>query len=137
MILPDSGIELSAAVQLINFAVSATNHEHIAWFEFAKGLAEYRQDHFTNAIEWTQKALDHGRGNLERRALAEIVLAMAQQRLKRTDEARAALANARKITDAKLPKSDANDLGRDWSDWLAIRALMREAQAVVEGGPGG
>ena len=83
------------------------------------------------------KLLDRGGGILERDALAEVVLAMAQQRLKRTDQARAALANARKITDTELPKSDANDLGRSWSNWLTIHALMREAQALVEGRPGG
>jgi tetratricopeptide (TPR) repeat protein len=136
LILPDSGIELSVAVQLISLDVSATNHEEIAWFELAKGLAEYRQDHFTNAIKWMQKLLDRGGGILERDALAETVLAMAQQRLKRTDEARAALANARKITDTGPPKSDANDLGGRWYFLLTVRALMREAQALVEGGPG-
>ena len=84
-----------------------------------------------------QKLLDRGGRTLERDALAEVVLAMARQRLKRSDEARAALGDARKIADAILPKSDANDLGRNWSDWLAVCALMREAHTLIEGGPGG
>jgi hypothetical protein len=57
--------------------------------------------------------------------------------LKRSDEARAAFGDARKIADAILPKSDANDLGRNWSDWLAVCAFMREAHTLIEGGPGG
>ena len=62
---------------------------------------------------------------------------MARQRLKRSDEARGALRDARKIADAILPKSDPNDLGRNWSDWLAVCAFMREAHTLIEGGPGG
>jgi hypothetical protein len=130
--LPESGIELSVIVELTNFAASATNHERIGWFELAKSLAEYRQDHFTGAIEWSQKALARG-GILERVVLAEIVLAMAHRRLMQADEARRALGNALSMIDKQLPKPDGSDLGPDWSSKLTVRILMREAKKLIEG----
>jgi tetratricopeptide (TPR) repeat protein len=132
LLLPESGIELSVVVELTNFAASATNHERIGWFEFAKALAEYRQDHFTGAIEWSQKALARG-GVLEREVLAEIVLAMAHRRLMQADEARRALGNALSKIDKRLPNPDSSDLGPDWSVRLTVRIVTREAKNLIQG----
>jgi len=34
-----------------------------------------------------------------------------------------------------LPKLESGDLGDGWLDWIIAHALMREAQAMIEGNP--
>ena len=62
-----------------------------------------------------------------------MVLAMAQNRLKQTDEARDTLAKAVEIIDTKLAKLESGDLGVGWTDWIIAHALMTEAKALIEG----
>ena len=58
LILPTAGIDLDAAARLAGAAVTnGGGHAYSRSFEFAKGLAEYRQGHFAAAVDWTQKAL--------------------------------------------------------------------------------
>ena len=61
------------------------------------------------------------------------VLAMAQYQLKRSDEARAALAKGVDIVNSKLPKLQNGALGENWIDWLIAHILLREAKALIEG----
>src|SRR5258708_20607174 len=63
LMLPCSGPDLATAAQMAEVAVNApTDHPDMTWFRFAKGLAEYRQGHFSSAVEWMQKVLfDAGR----------------------------------------------------------------------------
>ena len=55
--------------------------------------------------------------------------------LKQTDEARAALAKGVEIERTKLPKLESGNLGDHMVDWITAHALMREAQALIEGSP--
>ena len=64
---------------------------------------------------------------------AQAVLAMAQQRLSRADEARAALAKANEIAQTKLAKRGSGDLGPEWKDWIIAHTLLREAKELIEG----
>jgi tetratricopeptide (TPR) repeat protein len=129
LLLPKTAVDLSVAVQLINFAVSATNHEHIAWFEAAKALVEYRQGHFRSAINWTDKLLARGGGLSERQALAEVIRGLAQHREGQTAEALRSIASAHRKVEAHEAATAPGDIGHNWASWLAVRALLREAGA--------
>ena len=63
---------------------------------------------------------------------AGAVLAMAQQQLKQSEDARKSLAQATQAFETKLPKLESGDLGENWPEWLVARILLREAKGVVE-----
>jgi tetratricopeptide (TPR) repeat protein len=134
LLLPVSGADLTTASRLADMAINAGKDEQLlAYFQFAKGLAEYRQGRFANSVEWTEKAL--AAPEVAFRAVqASMVLAMAHHQLKQSDEARAALAKGVEIAATKLPKLESADLGSDWRDWIIGHALMREAKILIEGG---
>ena len=115
-------------------AVTAGNDSrYVPWFQFCKGLAEYRQGHFAGAVDWMQKTLSHAGNDLNRDVEAYMVLAMAHYQLKQTDEARATFAKGLEIVNANLPKLESGDIGGGWIDWIIAHALMREAKELIEG----
>jgi tetratricopeptide (TPR) repeat protein len=133
LILPDSGVDLSAVGAWADTAVTAGKDN--GWFQICKGLAEYRQGKFVSAADWMQKGLTQSVGEPDEGDLqAYMVLAMAQYRSKHTAEASAALAKGVEI-ETKLPKLDSGDFGLRWRwiDWIIAQALMREAKALIEG----
>ena len=97
-------------------------------------MAEYPQANFAQAVEWTRKVLSQSGTVYSRDVQAYSVLAMALQRLNRAGEAREAWSKATELAEAKLPRLDSGDLGRDWHDWLIAHTLLREAKALIEGG---
>jgi serine/threonine-protein kinase len=134
LILPRPGAELATESNWADTAVTVSkDHPYLAYFQFAKGLAEYRQGHFVGAIEWTQKALAKTGQVPSFDVQACTVLAMAQCQSKRMDQARATLAKGAEIAETKLPKLDSGDLGDDWKDWIVAHALLSEAKALIEG----
>ena len=137
LILPSSGkADLETVTKMTDTAVAAgTNHWAFTYFQFAKGLAEYRQGRFSSAVEWMQKVLAKAGEDSNRDVQAHMVLAMARHQLKRPDEARAALAKGVEIAETKLPKLDNGDLGGSWNDWIIAHSLMREAKMLIEGQP--
>jgi WD40 repeat protein/serine/threonine protein kinase len=131
-ILPFPG-DASVLAQLAETAVRlGTNHTYFIYFQFAKGLAEYRQGRFAGAAQWMSNVSAAG-GAPSRQAEAQFVLAMAQCRLNRPDQARAALSAGVEIVEKKLPKLESGDIGQDWIDWIIARALMREAKDLIQG----
>jgi serine/threonine protein kinase len=132
LILPSSEIDLAAAGKLAQTAVSTgTTSLYFPFYEFAKGLAEYRTGNFASAVEWMPKVLA---SSLPVRDVeAKLVLAMAQQRLNRAEDARAALAEATADMETQMPKLNGRDLEESWNDWIVARALMKEAKALIEG----
>jgi predicted metal-dependent hydrolase len=62
-----------------------------------------------------------------------MVMAMAKWRLKRPDEARAALAKGDEIIETKLPKIEKGDLGEGWENWIIAHVLAKEAKELIEG----
>jgi tetratricopeptide (TPR) repeat protein len=128
----DSGWSVPA--QLAETAVTGgTNHIRLAYFQLVKGLVEYRQGRFDSAISWAQKSLGASGTNYTTAASAGAVLAMAQQQLKQSEEARKALAQATQVFETKLPKPESGDLGENWPEWLVARILVREAKGLIEG----
>ena len=90
LLLTDAGVAPGEAGPLADKAVAlGEKHDWAPYFQFTKGLAEYRRGHFTNAIVWTSKALV-SLGVHDRDVQAYTVLAMANFRLSRTDEAQKA-----------------------------------------------
>jgi hypothetical protein len=138
LILPDSGVDLDVVTRMADTAAAATNHWAKGWFQLAKGLAEYRQGRFASAVEWVNKTVNRPVATNRAATLdieAYMVLAMAQYRLKQSDAARAAMAKGVEIERSKLPKLESGDLGSGYLDWIIAHALMREAQALIEGSP--
>jgi hypothetical protein len=61
---------------------------------------------------------------------------MAQQRLNRPREARAALDKGAEIVNTKLLKVEKDAaLDENWIDWLLAHILLREAEALIESPP--
>jgi hypothetical protein len=120
-------------------AAAAGNDLYLSYHQFSKGLTEYRQGRFASASDWMRKSIDdpfYGHGH-SRYVQAYMVLAMAQQQLKRPEEARAAFAKGIEIAETQLPKLDGGDHGAGWywRDWIIAHALMNEAKALIEGQP--
>jgi len=131
LILPTSGVDLDAANQMAETAVEAGKaNGYLPYFEFAKGLAEYRQGRFAAAAEWAQKVLAESVVPFLN-AQAYMVLAMAQHRLNHTEEARSTFAKGVEIVNTKLTQMDSGDLGVGWTDWIIAHALMTEATALI------
>ena len=128
LILPASGTDFESITRMVNTALAAgTNHQYWTYFQFVKGLAEYRQGHFDNTVEWVQKALANQR-DPHRTLAAYSVLAMAQHQLKQTDAARETLAKGAALAEAHV----ASIHGPQWNDQISARVLMAEARALIE-----
>jgi eukaryotic-like serine/threonine-protein kinase len=133
LILASSGADLDVVDDMIDSALAAgPDYWAATFFQFAKGLSEYRQGHFTSAVEWVQKALAKPGESEFRDAQAYLVLAMAHHQLNQVDEARAALAEGSAVIEARQPILGSGARGADWNDWLIAGALQREAKALIE-----
>jgi hypothetical protein len=125
---------LSTASQLAELAVNhATNHARLAYFQMARALAEYRQNHLTNACHWAEQSLGSPPLDPTSAVAAGAIRALAQQQLKQTDTARKTLAEAEDLANTKLPKVENGDLGNNWPEWLTAQILLREARKGVLG----
>jgi WD40 repeat protein len=134
LMVPAAGIDLDAVARLADTAVMKGNgHQYFAYFEFVKGLAEYRQQHFASAIDWTQKALADPSVNY-RNAQAYLVLAMAQHESGKLPECRVALDKGDQIIEA-MPKLESGDIGETWNDWIIVHLLRNEAKAMIGSQP--
>jgi WD40 repeat protein len=133
LILPVAGIDLEGIAGLADTAVTrGRGHEYFAYFEFAKGLADYRQGHFASAVDRMQKTLAEP-GVDYRDAQAYLVLAMAQHQSGKLAEARAALDKGAQIIETRLPRLESGDIGDNWTDWIIAHALLKEAQGLIQG----
>ena len=131
LLRPDSSVDMSAVAGLADAAVNlGTQHPYFPWFELSKGLAEYRQGHFTSAESWAQKALGSP-GQIERDATALSLLAMAQWQLNQNEAARLALNKASELVNENLPKLDGGDCG-NWVDVIGAHISLREARALIQ-----
>jgi eukaryotic-like serine/threonine-protein kinase len=105
-----------------------------AWRCDSLALMAYRQNDFPTAKEWCEKSLAYGRDALARAATADIIEAMACQKLGEQDQARVELAQGEKLVEAQFEGNlkPGNGLEGFWYDWLFARILLKEAQAFVE-----
>jgi eukaryotic-like serine/threonine-protein kinase len=134
LVLPPQSDDLSIEARLANAAVTFNEASAAsAWFQFCKGLAEYRLGHFSAAAEWIQKVLLKVGEGSTRDVEAYMVLAMAEQRLNQPDEARKTLALGTRLSARRLPPLASGDIGDGWIDWIFARALIQEATTLIEG----
>jgi tetratricopeptide (TPR) repeat protein len=128
-----SGADLAAVSKMADLAVTkGKNHPYRLYFQFAKGLAEYRQGRFADAAESLQAPAGGQDPYLS--AGADLVLCMAQFQVKQPDQARASLDKATELIDSKMPKIDKGAIGDDhWNDWIVAHTLLREAKGLIEG----
>ena len=102
---------------------------HAAWGAVSLALMEYRRGKYARAVEWCRRSQDYSEDNQPRNATVDILLAMADQRRGRTEDARAELSQGRELVDAKfkagLERGD-GELGF-WFDWVFARILLQEA----------
>jgi hypothetical protein len=132
LILPGSRTNLDTVSSMVDTAVAqGENSWGLPYFQFSKGLAEYRQNRFASATNWVGMALTNGEVNSSVGMEAYMVLAMSQNQLGQSAQARASLAKGAEI-EQKLPKLESGDLGAGWMDWIVAHALMTEAKALIE-----
>ena len=128
LILPPAAADLEKLARMVNTAVSAgSSNPDWPFFQFLKGLAEYRQGHFDAAIEPLRSVADKD-GIPSRTAEAYCALAMAQYQRQQTQPAHASLEAGRKLFHEKLAGPDV----LNWNDRLIAQALMQEATALIE-----
>jgi Flp pilus assembly protein TadD len=133
LFVPPPSSEFSAIARMVETAVTAgPDHQYWPYFQFVKGLAEYRQGRFASAAEWLQKVLAQN-GDTYRTVQAYITLAMAQHQLNQTDQARVTLAKGLEIAETRFPKPGKASLDEQWHDWIIAHVLMREAKGLIEG----
>ena len=134
LILPASEAELRDIAPFADTAVTAgENHFALPWFQACKALVEYRQGRPANAASWARKALIQAGPIPERDTLAYTILAMAEHKSGRPDEARANLAKGLEIANIKFPKPGNGSRGNSWVDYVIAKTLLVEAQALVKG----
>jgi len=135
LIHPAAGVDLPRVAALAEIAVTlGKDQAAFPFFQFCKGLAEYRQGHFAAAAEWTRKAAETPFPLVAVEANA--VLAMAQYQLQQSEAARASFAKGMTIFETQLPKLESGDLGGDWRDWIIARTLLAEARVLIQGASG-
>jgi len=128
----NSGVDLALVSKLADVAVAGGPGQRDAlFFQFAKGLAEFRQGRFASAVDWL-KPVAAELGNAHRAVQASMVLAMAQHQLKQTDEARETLASGLEFARRRISGPDGPIPENGWNDWIFAHALVREARALIE-----
>ena len=133
LLVPDAVADLAPVLRLADRAVTGTEKSsNYHFFLFCKGLAEYRAGRNAEAIHWGERlAPDAGGSHLDAAAFA--VLAMAQHRLGRREQALAALDKAEAIVAKKMADpGSGRPFGSDWDDWLRCGILLDEARKLMK-----
>lgn len=119
----------------LTLAGRAVEQDPGVWSWQVQGLTEYRAGRFPAAVDALMKADDIGRTSaphLAAVATTWTALAMAEHQVGRTREARQLL---RQATEAVESVWSGGDLGEAWNDWLICRALLREAEPLINAQP--
>jgi len=132
LILPSSGMDMASVAILAETAVVRGKGEvPYTFYLCTKALSDYRLGRFQEVVERTSAIFKDPFPYTQ--AEGSAVLAMAQFRLGRMEEARAALAKLEKVLRDDLPPPRSRDLGHDWKDWIIAHALLDEARGLIEG----
>jgi serine/threonine protein kinase len=135
LVLPPEASQMETLVKMVDRAVAAgPSHRSFLYFEFAKGLAEYRSGRYSDAVDWLQKALVKTNDS-HRTAMTIATLAMAQQRLGQTEDARKTLTDALALAKAQLPEPTKTELDGIWHDWIIAHELTHQATELIQPGP--
>ena len=105
-----------------------------AWRSVSLALMEYRSGHYAKAADWARRCLGYQEYIAPRTATAHIILAMSDDRLGQTAEARTELAQAREIIENK--SSSQLDRGTPmqgfWFDWMFAKILLKEGMTQLD-----
>jgi tetratricopeptide (TPR) repeat protein len=134
LIVPGTSAEQEQLVRLIEQALATAHPQWAdAWFLLSRGIAEHRAGRPRQAIEWIHKGRQQSEGTPPvYDALGRLFLSLAYHQLNEGEKGRAALGEATKIMDLRLPKPDSGDLGESWIDWVFCQVVRREAQTLID-----
>jgi serine/threonine protein kinase/tetratricopeptide (TPR) repeat protein len=124
---PDAVGDFESVSKVADWAVARDPSNR--WVLLAKGMTDYRAGRYADAVTWLEHLVHRATG-AHCRAAAFAVLALAQHRLGRPKEARAALDSAHGILAEEIPDpADGRSFDRCWHCSLHARILCREAEA--------
>jgi Flp pilus assembly protein TadD len=133
VILPPPPEDLPAISKLAAVAVNAgPRHRNYPSFQLVQGLVEYREGHFSNALDLMQKVATQP-GDELRTVQAYAIMAMAQHQLEDDEAARASLTKASELAKDTPARAGARELGLSWHEVLYARLLMAEAKNSLGG----
>jgi serine/threonine protein kinase len=134
LFLPDEKVDLNTVSQLADETVILGSNDVAAmpFLGLCKALSEYRRGNYGEAALWAQKSLDSPRP--EAHGFARAVLAMADWKLHKENDAQDMLAAGEILAPASMPKSAIEDPGNLWLFWLYARIQMDEAENLIQGG---
>ncbi|HWC58324.1 MAG TPA: protein kinase [Verrucomicrobiae bacterium] len=118
-----------------SLSVDVTNDVFLAaWRSVSLALVQYRLGEFSKAAESARRCLSYPEYNAPRSATAQVILAMADWRLHRQDEARAEIAQARDLIESKFSVGLDRGTGVQgfWFDWVFAQILCREAETLMK-----
>ncbi len=123
------------AAQVLRIAKGWVEVSHSAWSEQVFGLALYRAGRFAEAETWLRSFLDR-HPLRDYHVFDWLVLAMADQRLGRPDEARRWLEQAETwAASRRRGRPGGSDRATPenwhWTDGVLLHLLLREARALV------
>jgi eukaryotic-like serine/threonine-protein kinase len=135
LFLPPLDADLQTISHLVDLTITlgAGDAGAMPYFQDCKALSEYRQGHYTEAIEWAKKPLKISGIYVHGHSYA--TLAMAYWRLGEKDTARAMLAKGDTLDPVVMPASIAEDPGNAWMAWLFARIQLDEATALIQPEP--
>jgi hypothetical protein len=120
-----------------SLALASKGHQFSGWVFFTLSLFHYRTGEYAEAADWAQRCLTSNSKNDVRTASMVIVNAMIEQKLGRTPEARASLAEGRAAVDAALASkmwlTPPRGAPWSWFDWVNAAVLLREAEGLIGG----
>jgi hypothetical protein len=133
LFLPDEKLDVNAISRLADETVvlGASDEAAMPFLEICKALSEYRRGNYREAAVWAQKSLDSPR--VEAHVYACAVLAMADWKLGKENDAHAMLAAGEILTPHSMPKSAIDDPGNAWLFWLYSRIQLDEAEMLIQG----
>ena len=134
LFLPCSEADLPAIARVADIPVTAGAGDSgaLPYFQVCKALSEYRQGHFAEAADWAQKTLKTTAIYAQEQAYA--VLAMADWRLGRKDQARLMLGLGNTVAARLHPIRYDEDPEYAWAAWLFGRISLDEATVLIRGG---
>jgi tetratricopeptide (TPR) repeat protein len=131
LMLPAEG-DISTEARLANVAVTFDeNAARAPWFQFCKGLAEYRLGNYDAAAHWLRKVLEKINAGSTRDVEASMVLAMAEFHLNNAEAAQQALSQGRQLAARRLRTLKSGDIESGWTDWILAHQLMHEAESLL------
>ena len=118
------------AAMLAAFAVEhGAQHPDLPGFQLALALTDYRRGQCAAAADGARRCLAASNPPPATLVMAHALLALAERQLGHADAAARALQSATQAITAQYtpPPGTELDLGPDWPEWIAARALVKEA----------